>query len=129
LAKTRASLRRRWRAVIEDLRPYECDTVQKRKVHRETWLAELERQELERRAVPLTARTAALEARAWAERIAAIEARYDAMRTEFRELREFSLLELPFDRDGLPRRGDCFSLHRSRVVDSACVAHTASAAE
>lgn len=35
-----AYLRRRWREVLEDLRPYECDTVQKRKEHREAWLAD-----------------------------------------------------------------------------------------
>jgi hypothetical protein len=103
LAKARAAVRRRWRAVLEDLRPYDCDTVQKRKVHRESWLAELEQQELELRAVPATARAVVQEGRDWAARIAAVEARYEVMRGEFRDLRSFSLLERPLDRNGLPR--------------------------
>jgi hypothetical protein len=108
-AKANVYLRWRCRAALEELRPYECDTVQKRKVHREAWLAELERHELERRAVPMTARTAAREAREWTERIAAVEARYDVMRDELRELRKFSLLQIPFDRNRLPREAERFA--------------------
>ncbi|MGP6156008.1 MAG: hypothetical protein ACLPYS_00475 [Vulcanimicrobiaceae bacterium] len=96
-------LRWRGRAALDDLRPYERDTVQKRKLHREAWLADLERQELELRAVPLTAREAAQEARAWAERMAAVAARYDVMRAELRDLRAFSSMQIPFDRNGQPR--------------------------
>jgi hypothetical protein len=111
-SKAQAYLRRRWRVLLEDLRPYECDTVQKRKVHRESWLAEIERGELELRAVPVTARNAAHEARDWPERVAAVEARYQVMRDEFRYLREFSLIALPFDRNGLPREDERFEPQR-----------------
>jgi len=93
-----------WQLFSEDLRPYARDTVQKRKLHREAWLDQLESRELELRAVPMTAAAAAREAREWKARIVATAARYDAMREELRVLREFNFVQIPCDRDGAARK-------------------------
>jgi hypothetical protein len=105
-------VRSRWRLFSEDLRPYLRDTVQKRKLHREAWLDELESRELELRAVPMTAAAAAREAREWKARLVATAARYDAMREELRSLREFNLVQIPCDRNGAPREGTGLPLPR-----------------
>jgi hypothetical protein len=112
-------LRWRWHAVLDELRPYERDSVQKRRLHREAWQSELEGLELDVRAVPMTARAAAQEAQNWDVRIAAVEARYAAMRQECLELCHFSLLQIPFDRSGFPREWERFGSARIARVPPA----------